>query len=95
MKRRLDRNYVAVRTILQHCMGQKDCDDLNLLLREIHDWLFRKNDKADISAFFPRAFFPTPWACSLDIFSLESLDGQRSVIMYIYMLRITYTYVVS
>ena len=37
MKRRLDRNYVAVRTILQHCMGQKDCDDLNLLLREIHD----------------------------------------------------------
>ena len=27
------------------------------------------------------------------IFSLEPLDGQRSVITYIYMLRITYTYV--
>lgn len=41
MRRRLDDNYVAVRTILQHCMGQEDCDDLNPLLREIHDRLLR------------------------------------------------------
>ena len=60
MRRRLDDNYVAVRTILQHCMSQEDCDDLNLFLKEIHDRLPRNNDKAASSAFFPRAFFPTP-----------------------------------
>ena len=37
-------------------MGQEDCDDSNLLLWEIHDRLLRKNDKAAISAIFPRAF---------------------------------------
>ena len=37
-------------------MGQGDCGELNLLRREIHDRLLRKNDKAAISAFFRRAF---------------------------------------
>ena len=41
VRRRLDDNYVAVQTILQHCMEQEDCDDLIPILREIHDRLFR------------------------------------------------------
>ena len=43
-------------------MGQEDCGELNFLRRQIHDRLLRKNDKAAISAFFRRAFSPTPWA---------------------------------
>ena len=51
-----------------------------------------KNVIAAISAFFPRALFSRRLGHA-HIFSLEPLDGQRSVITYIYMLRITYTYV--
>ena len=41
VRRRLDDYYVAVRAILQHCMEQEDCNDLLVILREIHDQLFR------------------------------------------------------
>ena len=41
VRRRLDDYYVAVRAILQHCMEQEDCHDLLVILREIHDRLFR------------------------------------------------------
>ena len=41
VRRRLDDYYVAVRAILQHCMEQEDCHDLLVILRKIHDRLFR------------------------------------------------------